>query len=122
MGTAAPDTLIFGIVLAVFTFWLFAQSTLNIAPTSSRRGRRIRRIPRASGTSPIRRRGQSHVDNLGFAPAQMRVIDVTTALHTGTFIYRYTPTQSKFRLKCRLPHTASASVAVELKSLELVLR
>ena len=29
MGTAAPDTLIFGIVLAVFTFWLFAQSTLN---------------------------------------------------------------------------------------------
>jgi hypothetical protein len=26
------DTLIFGIVLAVFTFWLFAQSTLNIAP------------------------------------------------------------------------------------------
>jgi len=26
------DTLIFGIVIAVFTFWLFAQSTLNIAP------------------------------------------------------------------------------------------
>jgi hypothetical protein len=52
----------------------------------------------------------------------MRVLDVTTALHTGTFIYRYTPTQSKFRLKCRLPHAASASVAVELKSLEVVLR
>lgn len=27
------DTLIFGIVLAVITFWLFAQTTLNVAPT-----------------------------------------------------------------------------------------
>ena len=38
-GTAAPaeyqgnDKLIFGIVLAVVTFWLFAQTTLNVAPT-----------------------------------------------------------------------------------------
>ena len=39
--TAAPvprayrgtDKLIFGIVLAVITFWLFAQTTLNVAPT-----------------------------------------------------------------------------------------
>ena len=31
-GYRGTDTLIFGIVLAVFTFWLFAQSTLNIAP------------------------------------------------------------------------------------------
>jgi len=31
-GYHGTDTLIFGIVLAVFTFWLFAQSTLNIAP------------------------------------------------------------------------------------------
>jgi MFS transporter, DHA2 family, multidrug resistance protein len=27
------DRLIFGIVLAVITFWLFAQTTLNVAPT-----------------------------------------------------------------------------------------
>src|SRR5687768_15780285 len=27
------DKLIFGIVLAVITFWLFAQTTLNVAPT-----------------------------------------------------------------------------------------
>src|ERR1044072_4949912 len=27
------DKLIFGIVLAVVTFWLFAQTTLNVAPT-----------------------------------------------------------------------------------------
>ena len=38
-ATAGPDAyrgtdkLIFGIVLAVVTFWLFAQTTLNVAPT-----------------------------------------------------------------------------------------
>ena len=30
------DKLIFGIVLAVITFWLFAQTTLNVAPDDAR--------------------------------------------------------------------------------------
>ena len=38
-GTTAyqgTDKLILGIVLAVITFWLFAQTTLNIAPVMAR--------------------------------------------------------------------------------------
>ena len=41
-AAAGPDAhrgtgkLIFGIVLAVITFWLFAQTTLNVAPPHQR--------------------------------------------------------------------------------------
>ena len=31
-GFQGDDKLLFGIILGVITFWLFAQTTLNIAP------------------------------------------------------------------------------------------
>lgn len=65
---------------------------------------------------------ESRADSLRFSARQAQLFDLTTVLQTGTFLYRFTPTQSKFRLKCRLPHSAAAAVSVELKSLELLLR
>ena len=64
--TAAPasyrgkDKLIFGIVLAVITFWLFAQTTLNVAPTMR--------------------------DELQISESQINIAVSITALFSGIFI------------------------------------
>lgn len=54
------DRLLFGIVLGVITFWLFAQTTLNIAPDMGR--------------------------DLGLPPTTMNIAVAITALFSGIFI------------------------------------
>ncbi|HEY6120656.1 MAG TPA: MFS transporter, partial [Pyrinomonadaceae bacterium] len=54
------DKLIFGIVLAVITFWLFAQTTLNVAPTMR--------------------------DELGIGESLINIAVSITALFSGIFI------------------------------------
>ncbi|AZG14340.1 MULTISPECIES: MFS transporter [Cupriavidus] len=57
---AGNDRVLFGIVLGVLTFWLFAQTTLNIAPDMG--------------------------EELGLAPTTMNIAVAITALFSGIFI------------------------------------
>jgi len=57
---AGNDRVLFGIVLGVLTFWLFAQTTLNIAPDMG--------------------------DALGLSPTTMNIAVAITALFSGIFI------------------------------------
>ena len=54
------DRLLYGIILGVITFWLFAQTTLNIAPTMGR--------------------------DLGLGASTMNIVVAITALFSGIFI------------------------------------
>jgi hippurate hydrolase len=58
------DRLLFGIILGVLAFWLFAQTTLNIAPTTAKAAAIVRE---AFGADAVMYPGPSYLGSEDFA-------------------------------------------------------